>query len=72
MRNTRISFFAEAVVVPAMQAVETVQQILGWSNRHGERIDELATAAASALQVHQALVWFAAQLPVPAGATVDS
>jgi len=51
-----LDFFAEAVVVTATQAVETAQQLLGLFNRDHDRIDGLGRAAASALQIHRALM----------------
>ncbi len=51
-----LDFFAVAVVVTATQAVETAQQLLGLSNRDHDRIDGLGRAAASALQIHRALM----------------
>lgn len=49
-------FFAEAVIVTATQAVETAQQLLQLSNQDRDKISGLGRGAASALQVHQALM----------------
>ncbi|MFZ7126655.1 MAG: Fic family protein [Desulfobacterales bacterium] len=51
-----LDFFAEAVIVTATQAVETARQLLDLSNRDRDRIGDLGRAAASALQVHRALM----------------
>lgn len=51
-----IDFFAEAVIVTATQAVETAQQLLDLSNNDRNKITELGRAAASALQIHRALM----------------
>lgn len=51
-----LDFFAEAVVVTATQAVETAQQLLGLANQDRGKISGLGRAAASSLQVHQALL----------------
>jgi len=51
-----LDFFAEAVIVTATQAVETAQQLLDRSNRDRDRISGLGRAAASARQVHRALM----------------
>jgi len=51
-----LDFFAEAVIVTATQAVETAQQLLDLSNQDRDKISGLGRAAASALQVHRALM----------------
>ncbi|NMA46803.1 MAG: Fic family protein [Lentisphaerae bacterium] len=51
-----LDFFAEAVIVTATQAVETAQQLLQLSNQDRDKISGLGRGAASALQVHQALM----------------
>lgn len=51
-----LDFFAEAVIVTATQAVETAQQLLDRSNLDRDKISGLGRAAASALQVHRALM----------------
>lgn len=51
-----IDFFAEAVVITATQAVETAQQLIDLSNNDRMEINGLGRAAASALQVHRALM----------------
>lgn len=51
-----LDFFAEAVIVTATQAVETARQLLDMSNRDRDKISGLGRAAASALQVHRALM----------------
>ncbi len=51
-----LNFFAEAVIVTATQAVETAQQLLNLSNQDRDKISGLGRAAASALQVHRALM----------------
>ena len=51
-----LHFFAEGVTVTATQAVETAQQLHALSEQHRERIHGLGRAAASALQVHGALM----------------
>lgn len=51
-----LDFFAEAVIVTATQAVETTQQLLDLSNQDRDKIGSLGRAAASALQVHRALM----------------
>lgn len=51
-----LDFFAEAVIVTAGQAVATARQLLELSNRDRDRIGALGRAAASALQVHRALM----------------
>ena len=51
-----LDFFAEAVIVTATQAVETAQQLLDLSNQDRDKISNLGRAAASALQVHRALM----------------
>ena len=51
-----LHFFAEAVTVTATQAAETAQQLHALSEQHRELIHGLGRAAASALQVHRALM----------------
>ena len=51
-----LDFFAEAVIVTATQAVETARQLLGLSDQDREKINGLGRAAASARQVHRALM----------------
>lgn len=51
-----LDFFAEAVIVTATQAVETVQQLLDLSNQDRDKISGLGRAAASTLQIHRALM----------------
>jgi Fic family protein len=51
-----LDFFAEAVIVTATQAVETVQQLLALSNQDREKISSLGRAATTTLLVHRALM----------------
>jgi len=51
-----LDFFAEAVIVTATQAVETAQQLLDRSSQDRDKISRLGRAAASAMQVHRALM----------------
>jgi Fic family protein len=51
-----LDFFAEAVIVTAGQAVETAQQLLDLANQDRNNINNLGRAAASARQVHRALM----------------
>jgi Fic family protein len=51
-----LDFFAEAVIFTATQAVETAQQLLDLSNQDRDKIGGLGRAAASARQVHRALM----------------
>jgi Fic family protein len=51
-----LDFFAEAVIVTAGQAVETAQQLLDLAKQDRDKINGLGRAAASALQVHRALM----------------
>jgi Fic family protein len=51
-----LAFFAEAVVATSTQAVETAQQLLGLSEGDRGKISGLGRAAASAFQVHRALM----------------
>ncbi|MFA7566713.1 MAG: Fic family protein [Alkalispirochaeta sp.] len=51
-----LDFFADAVIVTATQAVETAQRLLDLSNRDRETISRLGRAAASAAEVHRALM----------------
>lgn len=51
-----LDFFAEAVAVTATQAVETARKILDLSREDRDRIAALGRAAASAEQVHRAIL----------------
>lgn len=51
-----LDFFAEAVIVTAVQAVETAQQLIDLSNKDRVKISGLGRAAASTLRVYQALI----------------
>ncbi len=51
-----LDFFAEAVMVTAIQAVETAQQLLDLSNNDRDKISGLGRPATSTLQVHRALM----------------
>jgi len=51
-----LDFFAEAVVVTANQAVDTIRQLTDLSNGDRDKISGLGRAAASTLQVHRALL----------------
>ncbi len=51
-----LDFFAEAVIVTAVQAMEAAQQLLDLSNQDRDKISGLGRAAASTLQVHRALM----------------
>ena len=51
-----LDFFAEAIIVTATQAVETVQLLLDLSNQHRDKISGIGRASASTLQVHHALM----------------
>jgi len=51
-----LSFFAEAVIVTASQAVETAQQLTSLAEEDKDAITTLGRAAPSALLVHQALL----------------
>lgn len=51
-----LDFFAEAVIVTAIQAVETAQQLLDLSKRDRATISGIGRAAASALLIHRALM----------------
>lgn len=51
-----LDFFAEAVIVTATQAVETARQVLDLANQDRHKVSRLGRAAASTLQVHQALL----------------
>lgn len=51
-----LDFFADAVIVTATQAVETVQRLLDLSNQDRDKIRGLGRAAGSALEVHRALL----------------
>jgi Fic family protein len=52
-----LDFFAEAVIVTATQALETVQQLLDRANQDRNKIEGgLSRATASTLQIHRALI----------------
>jgi len=51
-----LSFFAEAVIATANQAVETAQQLLALTGADRSKIEGLGRAAASTLAVHRALM----------------
>ena len=51
-----LDYFAEAVTVTAGQAVETVQRLAAMAGRDRERIQGLARAAGSALQIHHEML----------------
>jgi len=51
-----LDFFAEAVIVTATQAVDTARQLVEITDEDRDRISGLGRAAASALQVHRALM----------------
>ena len=51
-----LDFFAEAVIVTATQAVETVQQLLSLSQEDENKIHGLGRATASTLLVHRTLM----------------
>ena len=51
-----LEFFAEAVIVTSIQAVETAQQILDLSSKDRDKINGLGRAAASTIRVHRALM----------------
>ncbi len=51
-----LDFFAEAVIVTATQAVETARQVLDLANQDRHKVSRLGRAAASTLQVYQALL----------------
>jgi Fic family protein len=51
-----LDFFAEAVIVTATQAVDTARQLVEITDEDKDRISGLGRAAASALQVHRALM----------------
>lgn len=51
-----LDFFAEAVTVTSIQAVETAQQLLTASNQDRDKITSLGRATATALQIHRALM----------------
>lgn len=51
-----LDFFAEAVIVTAVQAVETAQQLHTLSNQDQEKISGLGRAAKSTLLVHRVLM----------------
>src|SRR5690606_17637805 len=51
-----LDFFAEAVIVTATQAVTTAEHIFSLSNHDQNKIKGLGRVAASALQVHRALM----------------
>ena len=51
-----LDFFAEAVIVTATQALETARQVHDMIDQDRDKIGSLGRAAASTLQVHQALM----------------
>lgn len=51
-----LDFFAEAVIITATQAVETARQVLDLANQDRHKVSLLGRAAASTLQVHQAML----------------
>lgn len=51
-----LDFFAEAVAVTALQAIETAQQLVTLSDRDQDKIRGLGRVAPSVLQVHRALL----------------
>ena len=51
-----LDFFAEAVIFTTTQAVDTARQLVDLANDDRDRISGLGRAAASSLQVHQALM----------------
>lgn len=51
-----LDFFAEAIIVTATQAVEAAQQLVALSNQDRDKISTLGRAAASAVQIHRALM----------------
>jgi len=51
-----LDFFADAVIMTAVQAAETAQQLFDLSGRDRDRISGLGRAAASTLKVHRALM----------------
>jgi len=51
-----LTFFAEAVVATANQAVDTAQSLVELAQRDRNRIGELGRSAGSALRVHRALM----------------
>ncbi|MCB2189750.1 MAG: Fic family protein [Deltaproteobacteria bacterium] len=51
-----LGFFAEAVISTSTQAVETARQLLALSDQDRAKISGLGRAAASALQIHRALM----------------
>jgi Fic family protein len=51
-----LDFFAEAVIVSASQAVDTARQLIELSNEDRDKVEELGRVAASALQIHRALL----------------
>jgi len=51
-----LNFFAEAVIVTATQAVETAQQLVDLTNKDRDKVNSLARAAPSALQIYRALM----------------
>lgn len=51
-----LDFFAEAVIVTSTQAMETARQLTDVSNKDHMKIKVLGRAAASALQLHRALL----------------
>ncbi|RJQ50730.1 MAG: Fic family protein [Desulfobacteraceae bacterium] len=51
-----LDFFAEAVIVSASQAVDTARQLIELSNEDRDKVEGLGRVAASALQIHRALL----------------
>jgi len=51
-----LDFFAEAVIVTAIQAVETTQQLVDLANKDRDKISSLGRAAPSALRIHRTLM----------------
>jgi len=51
-----LEFFAEAVTVTAIQAVDTARQLIDLANEDRDKISGLGRAAASTLRVHRALL----------------
>jgi Fic family protein len=51
-----LTFFAEAVIMTATQAVETAQQLLGLLDKDRNQIESLGRAASSTLQTHHVLL----------------
>jgi Fic family protein len=51
-----LDFFAEAVMVTAAQAEETIRQLVDLANKDHDRIGGIGRAAASTLRVHRAMM----------------